>query len=53
MDGVAKASDESWMEVSFLAPGMTRATGLKLAAKYGQLAIIYGEINRKAELHFL
>jgi hypothetical protein len=48
--GYGIAKDKSWKEDSFLIVGINKKEAKQLGVKYGQLAIVVGNINDKSEL---
>lgn len=48
--GYGIAKDKSWKEDSFLIVGIDKEEAKQLGIKYGQLAIVVGELNKEAEL---
>lgn len=44
------SSDGQWEEESFFIENIDKETALKMSRKYGQLAFVYGVLNKEAEL---
>ncbi|MBT3936957.1 MAG: DUF3293 domain-containing protein [Candidatus Marinimicrobia bacterium] len=52
--GYGKDPNGNWIpEPSFFISGISKSEASRLGKKYGQLAIVYGEINKKSELLIL
>lgn len=48
--GVGISENEKWQEDSFFIENCTEEIAVKLAMKYGQLAFVFGEINKPVSL---
>jgi len=48
--GVGVSADGEWEEESFFIENINKVTALELAIKYGQMAFVYGELDKRAEL---
>jgi hypothetical protein len=48
--GYGIAKDKSWKEESFFITGIDKENAIKLGVKYGQLAIVIGQVGLKSEL---
>ena len=50
--GVGKAPDNSWHEDSFLVLNIKNEVAMHWAKRFGQMAFVFGEKDKKAELIF-
>ena len=50
--GKGVSADGKWEEESFFIENINKATALEFAVKYGQMAFVYGESNKEAELMY-
>lgn len=48
--GKGVSADGKWEEESFLIENINKATALDFSIKYGQMAFVYGGLDKKAEL---
>ena len=48
--GKGVSSDGQWEEESFFIENIDKHTALSISKKYGQLAFVYGVLNKEAEL---
>jgi hypothetical protein len=48
--GKGVSSDGKWEEESFFIENIDRDTGISISNKYGQLAFVYGCLNKETEL---
>jgi hypothetical protein len=49
-NGKGVSSDGQWQEESFFIENIDKKTAFKIAKKYGQLAFVYGALNKNALL---